>query len=145
MKLCVWYVCFFKKKKKKTITSIVLVWLHIRGRQHTQRSNISHYTNSARYLEFTSSGLRVLDSHVKHKLKQPLNTKLKQHIFWIMYQTYISAWAHLFGCLNSKQHCWRWGTKRALNDQNIKKWPCLSKFNPSSLFVIYHVTSLLII
>ena len=75
-------VCvFFLKKKKKTITSIVLVWLHIRGRQHTQRPNMSHYTNSARYLEFTSSGLRVLDSHVKHKLKQPLNTKLKQHIF----------------------------------------------------------------
>ena len=28
--------------------------------------------------EFTSGGPRVLDSHVKHKLKQHLNTKLKQ-------------------------------------------------------------------
>ena len=27
---------------------------------------------------FTSGGPRVLDSHVKHKLKQRLNTKLKQ-------------------------------------------------------------------
>lgn len=28
--------------------------------------------------EFTSGGPRMLDSHVKHKLKQRLNTKLKQ-------------------------------------------------------------------
>ena len=37
-------------------------------------------------------GVLQLDFHVKHKIKQPLNTKLKQHIYRITYQTHISAW-----------------------------------------------------
>ena len=44
---------------------------------------------------FTSGGPRVLDSHVKHKLKQRLNTKLKQQQLRITYQTHISAWSPL--------------------------------------------------
>ena len=45
--------------------------------------------------EFKSSGPKVLDSHVKHKLKQCLNTKLKQQQLRITYQTHILAWGPL--------------------------------------------------